>query len=140
MRSVTLLIRTELSLCLCVSVARGGELSAEAGSWTLPRVSRAQGSRCVARPFRWHERSSSDRQERKTREDAQEPGNPECQLVVAKRRPDRAGTEGRHRRAELVARANPPVDHTRVLAAEGLVGETYRRWNRGNPVEAVEHR
>src|SRR5688572_15554210 len=69
------------------------------------------------------ERLPPDGEEHHTGEQAENPRDPERQLIAAGHRADRAGPERRHRRAELVAGADPPVDHARVLAAEGLAGQ-----------------
>src|SRR3712207_9248621 len=64
--------------------------------------------------------TAAERQERQACRDAHDAGNPERHLIFAGHRPDRPGAERRHRRAELVARPDPPVDDAGVLAAERL--------------------
>src|SRR6185503_54577 len=84
------------------------------------------------------ERLPSDGEERDTGEHAEEPGDPERELIPAGHGANRAGAEGGHRRPELMAGADPPVNHAGVLSPEGLARELYRRRHGRDPVETVE--
>src|SRR6478672_13886492 len=84
--------------------------------------------------------AAANGEKRKAGDRAHGAGNPEGGAVVAEAGADGAGAEGGERRAKLVARGNPAVDHAGVLASEGLTGEPDRRRHRGDPVETIEDR
>src|SRR6185369_7691638 len=75
------------------------------------------------------ERTTAHGDEGEAGNEAQEAGGPEGGAVVARDGADRAGAEGGHARAQLMAGADPAVDDAGVFAAEGIGREPHGRWH-----------
>jgi hypothetical protein len=63
----------------------------------------------------------------------------ESGTIVADAGANRAGRERRHRRAELMARADPSVDHSGIFLTECLRRQLDGRGHGRHPIESVEN-